>query len=385
MDLGLRQLIDLDEPVQLLKISVWIRLSWHDCRLVLNETEHDDGPTTRVVPESSVWTPDIEVYDSVSDDIRRERDFHVSINSTGSVIFNFQAVITSRCTVDVTSFPFDEQMCSLTFGSWAYNDLDMDLHSKRSTGDLNTLVPNVEWTVENFTATRHEQTFDCCEHPFPSVCYKIHMKRKPNFYVINLILPSMFVMTLTISVLIVPVESGEKLSFAVSLLLALAVFQLMLADNLPPSAETVPLIAGYFAISEGLVSFVCLMTIVVLNIHYKGEKELPVWVRRLFLGYLGRIVCVTQTRDLEKSGISNKATGTCDSKNNHTAIKNTIGNNHATVQHRLSGESQHNTMAPPTLTEEWKTVAVVVERTTAILFVSALVIVSVYVFVRLAG
>ncbi|XP_060063146.1 neuronal acetylcholine receptor subunit alpha-10-like [Ylistrum balloti] len=381
MDLGLRQLIDLEEPVQLLKISLWVRLQWKDCRLVWNATENY-GLSAMVLPENEVWTPDIEVYDSVSDDIRRERDFRVYVNSTGSVTFNFQAVITSRCTVDVTSFPFDVQMCPLSFGSWVYSGLDMDIHPKRSTGDLSTLVPNVEWIVENFNVVREEKYFDCCKDPFPFLNYSIRMKRKPNFYVINLILPSMFVIALTIGVFIVPVESGEKLSFAVSLMLALAVFQLMLANTLPPSAETVPLIAEYFAITEGLVAFVCISSIIVLNIHYQGEKELPEWVRKLFLGCLARSVRVIMANK-KKTSVSKETAKSCDGEHQEVVSADNTGNHHAIIKNYYPENSLEYTKFL-TLTEEWKIVAAVMERTISILFVLVLITVSLYVFVSLA-
>jgi len=43
-------------------------------------------------------------------------------------------------------------------------------------------------------------------------------------------------------VFVLPIASGEKVSFTVTLMLALAVFQLILGEMLPPSAETLPLI-----------------------------------------------------------------------------------------------------------------------------------------------
>ncbi|XP_033728139.1 neuronal acetylcholine receptor subunit alpha-10-like [Pecten maximus] len=320
---------------------------------------------------------------SVSDDIRRERDFRVYVNSSGSVTFNFQAVINSRCTVDVTAFPFDVQTCPLSFGSWAYSGLDMDIHPKKSIGDLSTLVPNVEWDIENFSVVREVRHFDCCKDAFPFLNYSIRMRRKPNFYVINLILPSMFVMALTISVFIVPVESGEKLSFAVSLMLALAVFQLMLANTLPPSAETVPLIAEYFAISEGLVAFVCVSAIVVLNVHYQGEKPLPTWVRVLFLGCLSRFVRVTRTHDKKKTNVSDETSNSCDRGNGDTAITNHIGNHNVVITDHVP-ENSRLECTPLTFTEEWRVVAMVIERTTAIVFVILLVVISLYVFISLA-
>lgn len=43
-----------------------------------------------------------------------------------------------------------------------------------------------------------------------------------------------------------------------------------------------------------LVSFSCAMTVLVLNIHFRGAtgNKLPDWMRRLFLNRLAWVVCV---------------------------------------------------------------------------------------------
>ena len=58
-------------------------------------------------------------------------------------------------------------------------------------------------------------------------------------------------------------------------------------------------IAGvYFACSMLLVSFSCLMTVVVLSMHYKGNhgKEMPQTVRTIFFDYIARVVCMKTVR-----------------------------------------------------------------------------------------
>ena len=56
-----------------------------------------------------------------------------------------------------------------------------------------------------------------------------------------------------------------------------------------------PCLSGmYFASSMILVSFSCAMTVLVLNIHFRGAtgNKLPNWMRRLFLGRLSWLLFV---------------------------------------------------------------------------------------------
>ena len=47
----------------------------------------------------------------------------------------------------MTYFPFDEQICPLTFGSWAYDQASVDLFSKNSYGDLSSLSKSGEFLI----------------------------------------------------------------------------------------------------------------------------------------------------------------------------------------------------------------------------------------------
>ena len=62
----------------------------------------------------------------------------------------------------------------------------------------------------------------------------------------------------------------------------------------------------YFASSMILVSMSCMMTVVVLNIHYRGTTgyNLPPWVRKLFLEKLGRFLCSNRTKyTIQQQGV----------------------------------------------------------------------------------
>ncbi|XP_021345853.1 neuronal acetylcholine receptor subunit alpha-9-like [Mizuhopecten yessoensis] len=291
--LALRQIIELNEPKQLLQINAWLRWSWEDCNLMWNASEFDSIDNL-IVPVTKVWIPDITLYDNAGSTVEGVKDYRLSIGSSGSMAYNFPTVITSLCQVDVTYFPFDTQTCSLTFGSWAYHGLQLNITNRSVSGDLTSFVSNVEWDVKAINIVRHVIYYGCCPEPYPDVTFRIVLDRKPLFYLLNLMFPCMLITSVACLGFLLPPDSGEKVSLEITVLLSLAVFLLVVSETLPPSSESFPYIGVYFLCAMFLVSVSCLMTVVVLNLHYKGNhgKEIPKIVRHIFFDVLGKLVRV---------------------------------------------------------------------------------------------
>jgi len=98
-------------------------------------------------------------------------------------------------------------------------------------------------------------------------------------------------------------NSGEKIALCISILLSLTVFFLLLADIIPPTSLVVPLIGKYLLFTMVLVSLSIIVTVVVLNVHFRSPSThtMAPWVQRMFLVLLPRLLCMRRpsiNRDL---------------------------------------------------------------------------------------
>lgn len=115
-------------------------------------------------------------------------------------------------------------------------------------GDLSDFVENVEWECHGMPATKNIIMYGCCADPYPDITYTVLLQRRSSFYIFNLLLPCFLISFLAPLGFYLPADSGEKVSLGVTVLLALTVFQLMVAESMPPS-ESVPLIGGRLLVS----------------------------------------------------------------------------------------------------------------------------------------
>ena len=203
------------------------------------------------------------------------------------------AIYKSSCTIDVEYFPFDEQVCEMKFGSWTFDEEQMNFtfYYGVSHLDVSDYLQSGAWDLieGNANITRAPTGTN---NQFKSlVIFKLVLRRKTLFYTVNLIIPCVLISFVTISVFILPADAGEKITLCISILLAMVVFLLLISKILPP-AMTIPLISQYLLFTFIINILVIGSTVIVINRNYRTPRthHMPYWIRIVFLNYLPRIL-----------------------------------------------------------------------------------------------
>ena len=95
----------------------------------------------------------------------------------------------------------------------------------------------------------------CCPEPYPELHIRLVFKRHAAFYIYYMVLPCLFLSILSLLVFYLPPDCGEKLTLSITNLLALVVFQQLIAENMPPSSQQSPVIGEF--LSFALMIEVC--------------------------------------------------------------------------------------------------------------------------------
>lgn len=284
LGLTLLQIIDVDEKNQVLITNAWLSLCWTDIYLMWDVDDYPGVQNLRF-PSNQVWVPDILLYNSA--DERFDATFHtnVLVNYTGACQYIPPGILKSTCHIDVRWFPFDVQKCDLKFGSWTHNGWLLDL--QMGVVDTSTYIPNGEWDLVDVTAKRNELYYECCKEPYPDVTFTVSMRRRTLYYGLNLLIPCVLISGLALLVFLLPADSGEKISLGITVLLSLTVFMLLVAEIMPATSDSVPLIAQYFASTMMIVGLSVVVTVLVLQFHHHDPQagKMPKWVRSVLLNW----------------------------------------------------------------------------------------------------
>ncbi|XP_034023762.1 acetylcholine receptor subunit delta [Thalassophryne amazonica] len=311
--LTLSNLISLKEVDETLLTNVWMEHIWYDYRLTWNETEFDGIEILRL-PSSMVWLPEIVLENNNDAQFQVAYYCNVLAYSYGMVTWQPPAIFRSSCPINVNYFPFDWQNCTLKFTSLTYNAKEIRMllkededETKKWTVEWIVIDPaawteNGEWEIIHRPAKRniHKHIpMDSNKHQ-DITCYLI-IKRKPLFYIINIIIPCVLISFLAALVYYLPADSGEKMTLSISVLLAQSVFLLLISQRMPETSMSVPLIVKYLMFIMVLVTVVVLNCVVVLNLHFRTPSThvMTGWTKRVFLEWLPRLLRMSRPQESE--------------------------------------------------------------------------------------
>ncbi|XP_046553807.1 acetylcholine receptor subunit delta-like [Haliotis rubra] len=106
----------------------------------------------------------------------------------------------------------------------------------------------------------------------------INLKRRPLFYIFTSLLPVVLLHFLNSFVFLLPSQSGEKTSMAVSILLSFQLFLSIIRDSLPENSLTVSLFSLY--VSQANFTSVVIVVVNIFLLKMK-EKPPPKWILRM--------------------------------------------------------------------------------------------------------
>uniref|UniRef100_A0A4W5QD81 Si:ch73-380n15.2 n=1 Tax=Hucho hucho TaxID=62062 RepID=A0A4W5QD81_9TELE len=170
---------------------------------------------------------------------------------------------------------------------------------------------------------RNELYYDCCKEPYPDVTFTVTMRRRTLYYGLNLLIPCVLISGLALLVFLLPADSGEKISLGITVLLSLTVFMLLVAEIMPATSDSVPLIGQYFSFAMMIVGLSLVVTVLVLQFHHHDPHgvKMPKWMRVILLNW-----CAWFLR-MKKPGEERK-TATPSTNTNTTPRMGSLGGSH---------------------------------------------------------
>ena len=177
---------------------------------------------------------------------------------------------------DVYKYPFDKQACHLSFIVWPYLAREVNIVVTDKEVKLPFFQKNGVWDLLG-TATKVYVGNEL------SVAYfQLEFQRLSNYFILNVIMPIILLCVLDCLVFMIPLDSGERVSFSVTVLLSFAVFMTLVNDNIPRTSAPMSLLCYYAFFSyAGSVLVMIVVTVNSRIFHRDPQKPVPLLYRKL--------------------------------------------------------------------------------------------------------
>uniref|UniRef100_A0A8C5AGC6 5-hydroxytryptamine receptor 3A n=1 Tax=Gadus morhua TaxID=8049 RepID=A0A8C5AGC6_GADMO len=222
------------------------------------------------LPRSQFWVPDLVINEFV--DRYNTAPFvpYLHVQSDGMIHDYMPLRVLSSCNLNIYTFPFDVQNCTFTFNSYTHKG---KAKQKQKTPQSSGLTKTGRLIIITQSKSQTDFIF----------------QRSSALYVVNLLIPSCFLITVDLFSFLLPPQSVDRSAFKMTLILGYTVFLLLMNDLLPVTGHTIPLINVFFALCLALMVASLLETILITHLFSSSSRfaSVPRWVRVVVLQTLG--------------------------------------------------------------------------------------------------
>lgn len=289
-DLILNKIVKLDIRDQVLVLNAKVLLRWYDPQLAWNISEWN-GTNYLNVPYSSLWVPDIMLYNTAVDESQSPSDLYksmVQVDHKGQASWAASVTLKASCSIDIKWFPFDSQSCTLTFGSQSYTRSRLNLKFRRQPRNADAMkgefhYNNGDWNINRLTSDQSNGKYDWSHESYTLLDYRFELTRLYKYYLIYLVLPCLGLIFLGPFMFYIPADSGERTGFGITVVLSLSVYLLVISDKLPEKSDKTPLVGALYIVLFFLLVIAMGFGIITTHLAFKTNTP-PGWLWRILFG-----------------------------------------------------------------------------------------------------
>ncbi|XP_059154939.1 neuronal acetylcholine receptor subunit alpha-6-like [Physella acuta] len=262
----------VDDVSQSFTCNGFIYSSWVDQMVAWNPADYGGHVMIHPLPED-IWRPRVVLVNTLGErDLFDDDKAPMFVFYDGLTYWVPGGLFPASCALDMTNYPFDKQKCSLQLLVAMTLTIQEMLFVARDSKAMTTFyTANGEWElVDSSVSVFNLSTYE--NIALSAINIEFSIKRRPLFLIFNVVLPVVFLSFLNILVFVIPVESGEKIAYGITVLLALSVFMSIVSAMLPRSS-TMPRVTVYLFILLTISVLTVVDSIFIVYIYHMEEKE----------------------------------------------------------------------------------------------------------------
>ncbi|XP_069128355.1 acetylcholine receptor subunit alpha-like [Argopecten irradians] len=278
VSMALVSINDFNEVTGIISVVAILFLSWTDESLVWESGSYNNT-TSVTFSQKKIWLPKMYLVNPATQfEPISNKHFKVEVKNNGSITWSPGRIIEATCTPDVSDYPFDQQTCTIDVTAYDYSSWHVSLNVSQPQIGLDFFTTNSAWDVTSTSVSVRTYVSDI-------VSFRITMTRRPLNFMVSVVIPIILLAIVNPFVFILPYNSGERVSYSITVLLAFTVYMTVVSDRMPASSDPVSQLSYYILSMLSLSVFIVVINIIQIRTYNKHDNDEPMnpWIRSLAL------------------------------------------------------------------------------------------------------
>ena len=256
--------------------------SWTDDQLEWNRSEYN-GIVRFSIASSDIWTPLFVQFDAT------DSEFNLTpawVYDNGTVILLVAGLFEGTCELDVLRYPFDEHVCYFAIQPSASDASEIQLRPMSDNYSLSQFSKHGEWDVTGSISSITEFTEPVTNMKFISLTRTLTISRRHMFTTMHTSIPLVLLATLNLMVFLVPLNSGERITFSTSILLNFVFFTSNISENLPHNSLRLSYCSMFMATLNVTTSLGVIVSVILCRMQHETVIPVPVSLKLLVAKFI---------------------------------------------------------------------------------------------------
>lgn len=281
------------ETEETISLTAAINFVWNDRRLTWDPKIYGNKEHITITT-NDIWVPYVYLENGVDElkPIGDDSPFYAILAYNGNVSWTPGGIFKAKCPSNMLKFPFDSQTCEFVFAMWGVQVTDTMYVPMGDAGIMTYFTQNSNWDITN------NRQYIRYKAVITEIIFELSIKRQPVYYIVVIIVPTILFALMNPLVFLLPVDSGERVSLGMTILLSYAIFLTIVASSLPASSN--PMCLLLFVMILIMVLSGVIVIGVIMTVYYHHEDNIGS-INSYLVRFVSCCCCVSYSNECEGS------------------------------------------------------------------------------------
>ena len=259
----------------------YIVASWTDELLYWNSSDFN-GLDRLSVSSDEIWVPMFVQFGSTETHLTLTPAW---LHNNGTVTWIMAGLLEGACQLDILKYPMDEHVCDVIANPRKHDTSEIQLKLLKEEQAVSLFTEHGEWEVTKSVSSIFIFIEPISNTRFTGISRSVTISRRFQFVMVHTSIPLFLLSLLNVGVFLVPLRSGERITFSTAILLNLVFFTTKMSDDLPHNSLRISYVSIMMTTTNVITTLGVIFSVILCRIDHETIMPVPERLQNFVTGF----------------------------------------------------------------------------------------------------